>query len=100
ALIKEAGGKPIVAHPLSLYLSWGKLPGKLKEFKDAGVVGLEAWHPSVNKRRAERLIRLGEELDFLITGGSDYHGDLRKDRRLGSSSDGKTIPDDYLAPFL
>ncbi|MDC7219739.1 MAG: PHP domain-containing protein [Spirochaetales bacterium] len=99
-LILDAGGVPVIAHPLSLFLSWGKLPGKLEEFKEQGVQGLEAWHPSVNKRKAERLINLAEELDFLVTGGSDFHGDLRKDRKLGHSSDGRTIPDEYLAPFI
>ena len=99
-LIKEGGGRPVIAHPLSLYLSWGKLPAKLEEIREAGVEGLEAWHPSVNKRKAERLIHLAEKMGFFITGGSDYHGDLRKDRALGQSSDGRTIPDEYLAPFL
>ncbi len=99
-LIKTGGGHPVIAHPLSLYLSWGKLPGKLEEIREAGVEGLEAWHPSINRRKAERLIHLADKLGFFITGGSDYHGDLRKDRDLGKSSDGRTIPDEYLAPFL
>jgi 3',5'-nucleoside bisphosphate phosphatase len=100
SIINEAGGKAVIAHPLSLFLSWGKLPAKLQEFREMGVLGLEAWHPSVNQRKAERLMHLGEELDFIITGGSDYHGDLRKDRNLGKTSNGRTIPDEYLAPFI
>lgn len=100
SLIRDAGGIPILAHPLSLYLSWGKLPSKLDELKEAGIAGLEAWHPSINLRKAERLVKLADERGLLLTGGSDFHGELRKDRSLGLSSGGKMIPDEYLAPFL
>jgi predicted metal-dependent phosphoesterase TrpH len=95
-LVSEGGGKPVIAHPLSLYLSWGKLPAKLEEIREAGVLGLEAWHPSINRRKAERLMHLAEKYDFFLTGGSDFHGDLRKDRQLGLSSDQCVIPDEYL----
>jgi len=99
-LIKSAGGRPVIAHPLSLYLSWGKLPAKLEEFREIGLEGLEAFHPGANKRKAERLVQLADKLGLFVTGGSDYHGDMRKDRQLGKSSDGRTVPDEYLAPFL
>ncbi len=100
ALIKAAGGRPVIAHPLSLYLSWGRLPGRLEEFREAGVEGLEAYHPGANKRKAERLHHLADRLGFFVTGGSDFHGDMRRDRQLGLSSDGRTVPDEFLAPFL
>jgi 3',5'-nucleoside bisphosphate phosphatase len=100
SLIKAAGGRPVIAHPLSLYLSWGKLPARLEEFREIGLEGLEAFHPGANKRKAERLVQLADKLGFFVTGGSDYHGDMRKDRQLGISSDGRTVPDEYLAPFL
>ena len=43
--IKESGGVPVIAHPMSLYLSWGKLPDALQNFYERGVMGLEAFHP-------------------------------------------------------
>ena len=38
--IHESGGVPVLAHPMSLYLSWGRLPDFLKECYEKGVVGI------------------------------------------------------------
>ena len=99
-LIHEAGGKAVIAHPLSLYLSWGKLPLRMAEWKEMGLDGLEAYHSGANLNQAGRLAALAEELDLLITGGSDYHGTNRKDRSLGKGAGQRPVPDDLLAPFL
>ena len=96
-LIRDAGGHPVIAHPLSLYLSWGKLPDRLKLWKDQGIEGLEAWHSGANSNQGNRLEKLAESLGMFVTGGSDYHGENRKDRKLGLGGGRKQISDDYLA---
>ena len=95
AAIKESGGIPVQAHPLSMFVSWGKLPDKLAEVQAAGVMGLEAWHPGARISEAERLEELARSMGIIATGGSDFHGEkIRADRRLGFSSGGLKLKDE------
>lgn len=96
ALIKESGGVAILAHPLSLYVAWGRLPALLADFKEKGLDGLEAWHPTAKVRACERLEALGRSLNLIVTGGSDFHGEARPDRKLGITAGGRKIDDRYL----
>ena len=96
ALIRESGGIPVLAHPISLYVAWGRLPDLVKSLKDMGLMGLEAWHPTAKTSACRRLEALGKSLDLYITEGSDYHGSLRPDRRLGFSGKNRKISDAIL----
>ena len=93
--IKESGGVPVIAHPMSLYLSWGKLPDALQDFYERGVMGLEAFHPGARVTECLRLEELGRKLGYFITAGSDFHGEkIRADRKLGYTCGGKKIEDE------
>ncbi len=94
--IKESNGVPVIAHPMSLYLSWGRLPDFLKECYEKGVVGIEAFHPGARVTECLRLEELGRKIGFIITAGSDFHGEkIRADRKLGHTCGGKKIEDKY-----
>ncbi|MDR1957049.1 MAG: PHP domain-containing protein [Treponema sp.] len=82
-IIQDAGGIAVLAHPLSLYVAWGRLPDLVKDLKDQGLNGIEAWHPTAKVRSCKRLEELGKSLGLYITAGSDFHGENRPDRRLG-----------------
>lgn len=93
--IKESGGVPVIAHPMSLYLSWGKLPDALQDFYERGVMGLEAFHPGARVTECLRLEELGRKIGYFITAGSDFHGEkIRADRKLGHTCGGKKIDDE------
>jgi len=96
SLIRESGGIPVLAHPISLFVAWGRLPDLIKILKDMGLMGLEAWHPTAKPGSCRRLEDLAKELGLYITEGSDYHGSARPDRRLGYSSKGRKIDDAVL----
>ncbi|MDR1635883.1 MAG: PHP domain-containing protein [Treponema sp.] len=96
ALIRESGGVPVLAHPMSLHVAWGRLPALLGELKERGLAGIEAWHPTAKLRECRRLEELGRELGLFITAGSDFHGEARPDRRLGHTCDGREIEDKFL----
>ncbi len=94
--IKDSGGVPIIAHPMSLYLSWGKLPDTLKNFYERGVMGLEAYHPGARVSECLRLEELARKIGYFVTAGSDFHGEkIRTDRRLGHTCGGKKIEDRF-----
>ncbi|MDR2211763.1 MAG: PHP domain-containing protein [Spirochaetaceae bacterium] len=95
-LIHQAGGIALLAHPLSLYVSWGRLPDLLARLKEQGLDGIEAWHPNAGIGACKRLEELGRRLGLRISAGSDFHGSARPDRRLGHTAGNQRIDDRFL----
>jgi predicted metal-dependent phosphoesterase TrpH len=95
SVIKESAGIAVLAHPMSLYTAWGRLPDLVKNLKERGLDGLEAWHPAAKVSSCKRLEELGKKLDLFITAGSDFHGEARPDRKLGITAGGKKIEANY-----
>jgi len=96
ALIRESGGIAVLAHPLSLYIAWGRLPDMIKTLKNLGLMGVEAWHPIAKHSSCRRLEALAKSLNLYVTEGSDYHGAFRPDSRLGYSNKNRKISDAVL----
>lgn len=94
--IKKSGGIPVQAHPMSMYISWGKMENTMIEIQRTGVQGLEAYHPGVRLSEALRLEELARKLDMIVTAGSDFHGEkVRADRKIGYSAGKKKIEDRF-----
>ena len=94
--IKDSGGIPVMAHPLSIYVSWGKIFPVMQDLKERGIVGLEAYHPGARVGSCIRLEELARELGFFVTAGSDYHGEaVRADRKIGHTCGGRKIDDRF-----
>jgi predicted metal-dependent phosphoesterase TrpH len=96
-IVKEAGGLAVVAHPLSLFVSWGRLASLMDEWKELGVDGIEAYHPTAKISQCRRVERMARERDFRVTAGSDFHGTIRPERKLGRTAGNLPIGDEYLA---
>lgn len=72
SLIRDCGGIPVWAHP---YLfRGGKVEDVLPELLDAGLMGLEVYHPHHGNNKVHRLQQLCQKHNLLMTGGTDYHG--------------------------
>jgi predicted metal-dependent phosphoesterase TrpH len=95
-LIREAGGIPVLAHPMSLYIAWGRLPDFVASLAAQGLAGIEAWHPSAKVQTCKRLEQLGRSLGLYITAGSDFHGNSRPDRKLGITAGDRPIGETFL----
>lgn len=94
--IRESGGLPVLAHPMSLYISWGKLPDVLQDYFERGIAGLEAYHPGAKMGDCIRLEELGKKIGYFITAVSDFHGEkIRADRKLGHTVGNKKIDDRF-----
>ncbi|NQX68304.1 PHP domain-containing protein [Paenibacillus alba] len=82
--ILAAGGVPVLAHP-GQYRSFEAVPALV----DAGLQGIEVWHPLHGPEDEERARGCAEEYDLVMTGGSDFHGFYgEKEVELGSKSPG------------
>ena len=97
--IHGAGGKAVLAHPLSLWISWGRMSAKLTEWSEMGLDGVEARHSGASKREAARFEELAAANGMFITGGSDFHGSGRPDRKLGYGAGGEKLAETLLEPF-
>ncbi|HWQ06658.1 MAG TPA: PHP domain-containing protein [Feifaniaceae bacterium] len=75
-LILGAGGVPVWAHPMHGNPDPHKLSALLRGY---GLMGLEAFHPSVSEGEGALLVSIARQSGMLVTCGSDYHGANRTD---------------------
>jgi len=71
-LLRSCGAVPVWAHP---YLFRGGVVEEvLKELVDAGLMGVEVYHPSHSSSQIQKMKDLCIHYGLFATGGSDYHG--------------------------
>lgn len=91
-LIKNAGGIPVLAHPLLYKLSVSEIRRMLDTLKSYGILGIEALY-SRNHGTDEAFVRkLANEYQLFITGGSDFHGDNKPDIEMGTGTGNLRVP--------
>jgi len=92
-LIREAGGVPVLAHP---YLVPDDGPNDVMALVaalyDMGLMGIEAYYPHHTAADVLRYQGMADRFDLLITGGTDFHGDLIPDIRLGCGRGDLAVP--------
>ena len=95
-LILEAGGIPILAHPILYHMSEPKLKELTMKLKEAGLVGVEAIYSTYNSREERQIRTLAKECDLCISGGSDFHGDAKPGLDLGTGYGRLYVPEEIL----
>jgi len=68
-LLQSSGAVTVLAHP-SVYDSMPLLPDLI----DAGLDGVEVWHPRNTEADRTELLGIAERHGLVTTGGSDFHG--------------------------
>lgn len=71
--VKNAGGISVLAHPAAL----GEII--IKKVIDAGLDGIEVFHPSHSNNHMKTFTALAKTYSLLISGGSDFHGGKKND---------------------
>jgi len=90
ALVLEAGGVPVIAHPLSR--SKHRNPGDpfpIENFNrmiEAGLAGIEVYHRENSDEDRAWLLEVATENNLIVTGSSDYHGVAGKDNELAENT--------------
>ncbi len=73
--IHGAGGLAVMAHPVHLMLdSDMELEVLIGRLVDAGLDGIEAFHPDHSPRWARKVQLMAKRFGLCVTGGSDFHG--------------------------
>ena len=74
ALIRRAGGVAVIAHPFASHRGQILKPDDFADLVAAGLNGIEVDHRDQNPDERAMLRVIAQELDLVVTGGSDYHG--------------------------
>jgi len=77
-LIKEAGGVAVLAHPYMLHND-----ELINELVGWGLQGIEVYYPEHSQSMVNFYLDLAKKLNLLVTGGSDFHGSVKPDIKLG-----------------
>ncbi len=92
-LIREAGGLPVLAHPITLGLGYNNLYDFVSSLKDLGLVGMEIYYSEHKAKHIRDYLKIAEKLDLIATGGSDFHGEGNDILHLGIGFGNLNVPD-------
>jgi len=92
-LINAAGGIPVLAHPCLLELERAEqLEDLLQEMMSMGLKGLEVYYPLNTPQQTMQYSDLAARHRLLMTGGTDFHGDIQPEIQLGSGKGDFHVP--------
>jgi predicted metal-dependent phosphoesterase TrpH len=92
-IILDAGGIPVLAHPMLLGVQDNDIfEDLIALLAEMGMRGIEVYYPGHTKDLMDYYTRLARRHDLLITGGTDFHGDLNPEIKMGSGTGDLYIP--------
>ncbi len=92
-MIHQAGGIAVLAHPGHIDNSMKKQPQLIRELCQRGLDGLEIYYPGHTKKIQRFFIELAKRHQLIATGGSDYHGENKPQRKLAGTDNSFCPPD-------
>ena len=98
-LIRQAGGAPILAHPILYHMSEEHLDELVRELKEFGLMGIEAVYSTYSPADERQIRGLAKKYDLLVSGGSDFHGANKPGLDLGTGFGKLFIPMELLWEF-
>ncbi|PID77339.1 MAG: phosphoesterase [Deltaproteobacteria bacterium] len=85
AHLGAAGGLAVLAHPVQIDRSLKSIPSLLERLIPYGLQGIETYYPTHTARMKKQLKEYAREYNLVLTGGSDFHGDMRPGTGLAVS---------------
>jgi len=95
-LMIDARVVPVLAHPLTMNITFDEIERFTDELAEAGLRGIEGYHGDWTLEEQEPLRTYADRKGLIASGGSDYHGDMRPDRALPGGKSGVTVPPEVL----
>jgi predicted metal-dependent phosphoesterase TrpH len=92
-MISDAGGIPVLAHPGLLGIdNQDDLIQLIVNLKEIGIKGIEVYYPEHAPEQRKNFAEIAHRFDLLMTGGTDFHGAMMPDIKLGSGKGDLFIP--------
>ena len=73
AMIRKAGGIPVLAHPTRYGMGSNKLKRLIEEFKSVGGQALETCYPNIHPGQKNLLVDWCRQFELYASQGSDFH---------------------------
>ncbi len=96
ALIRNAGGIPVLAHPTLYNMSNQSLERLVSILKAAGLLAIEGIYPTYSLLETKQIQEIALKYDLLISGGSDFHGNNKPNLQFGKGYGNLYIHEDIL----
>jgi 3',5'-nucleoside bisphosphate phosphatase len=91
--ILKARGIPVLAHPILLGIKENEtLEGMIAVLTEMGLKGIEVYYPEHTKNLIEYYSRLASHYNLLMTGGTDFHGDIKPEIKMGIGKGNFFVP--------
>ena len=97
-MLKKAGGLTILAHPAQIAPSFAEKQALISRLVDLGLDGLEVYYPTHTAKIRKSLKKIAKRYDMVISGGSDYHGNVRPGTGLAGHGN-VFVPPELLDPM-
>jgi predicted metal-dependent phosphoesterase TrpH len=91
-LARASGAVPVIAHPATIGYNRIEYAEAFRTLTDAGLGGIEAHHSLHDIALRERLTETAHQLGIAATGGSDFHGDSKREYRIGVGTGDLRVP--------
>lgn len=92
-IIRNAGGVPVLAHPSLLNpLNDAPIEELIRTLRNMGMRGIEVFYPEHSPAHVALYADLAERHGLLMTGGTDFHGSVKPDVRMGSGRGDFSVP--------
>jgi len=99
-LIHSVGGLAFLAHPSTLNLSDKDLKAYVEKLLKEGLDGIEVFSSAHTEGQTQLYENICQKYQLLVSGGSDFHGDHKKDVKMGVCSSGQRISADMVSQEL
>ena len=97
--ILKASGVPILAHPMLYHLPDEELDSLIARLTEHGLKGIETIYSTYSSEEEQKVRALASKYNLILTGGSDFHGEVKPDISIGTGRGNLVIPDELLNQF-
>lgn len=92
-IIRAAGGFPVLAHPALLNIENDQqLDSLVKNLMKIGLAGIEVYYPEHSPQQIGQYTELAGKYGLLMTGGTDFHGTITPEIKMGSGKGALFVP--------
>ncbi|MFO7535404.1 MAG: PHP domain-containing protein [Kiritimatiellia bacterium] len=92
-IIRDAGGVAVLGHPFTLQLKPEALRQTVADLAAAGLGGIEVYYSEHSDEQTRYYKELADDFGLVASGGSDYHGRITPDIKLGRGFGRLAVPD-------
>ena len=91
-MILGAGGIPVMAHPHQTGRKGNDLYHLVAELKDMGLGGIEVYYTHHTPEQCAFYMELADKCNLIQTGGTDFHGHMKREIQLGWGKGDLRVP--------